>query len=172
MDPERLPQELRNDEWRRAVAGFVLHAQLAGRNLPEALADIPDRMLVDRLARMDAKELLATLQELYGFEWWDKDAFERAFVHGALEGWRPGSLVQHPPGRLRIVSTTCPIAADVERDPRLCQSCQALQKHAAYLTLIGQVAEVRVDRVMSRGESACELNITFRPERRARQATA
>lgn len=150
------------DAWRRAIAGFVLHSQLAGRNLPEHLGDVPDRMLVDRLARMDAKEILATLAEIYDITWWDKESFERAFVRGALEGWRPGSLVQRTPGRLRVVSTTCPIAADVERDPRQCEACRAIQKHAAHLALIGQVSEVRVDRTMAKGESSCELNVLLR----------
>ena len=153
-----------DDDARRRLAGFLLHAQLAGRNLPERVGDMPDRMIVDRLARMDAKELLATLQELYGVEWWTKEEFQRAFVDGALQGWRPGTLVQERPDGLRIVSTTCPIAADVEKDPRLCRSCRAIQKHAAYLALIGQVEDVSVDRVMSKGDSACELNVKFRPE--------
>ena len=155
-----------DDDARRRLAGFILHAQLAGRDLPDHVGDIPDRMLVDRLGRMDAKEILATLQELYGVEWWTKEEFQRAFVDGALQGWRPGTLVQQRAGGLRIVSTTCPIAADVEKDPRLCQACQAIQKHAAYLALIGQVQDVSVDRVMSRGESACELNVTYRREPR------
>ena len=166
MNPSGQPVD--QDELRRAIAGFVLHAHLAGRRLPEHIAGLPDRMLVDRLARMDAKEVLATLKDVYDIAWWDKESFDRAFVQGALAGWRPGSLIQHAPGKLRVVSTTCPIAAEVERDPRLCQSCQALQRHAAYLALIGQVEDVHVERLMSRGESACELQVTFRPERRAR----
>lgn len=163
--PRGLKPELTEDE-KRAIAGFILHSQLAGRTLPEHLADIPDRMLVDRLARLDAKEVLATLQELYGVEWWDVGSFERVLVRGALEGWRPGSLVQRLPDKLRVVSTTCPIAADVEKDPRLCESCQAFQKHAAYLALIGQVQDVHMERLMSKGESACEMSVTFRPDRR------
>lgn len=166
MKIPRDPKPELGESEKRAIAGFVLHAHLAGRSLPEHLGDIPDRMLVDRLARMDAKEVLATLQELYGLEWWDKESFERVFVRGALEGWRPGTLVQHPAGRLRVVSTTCPIAADVAKDARLCVACQSLQKHATYLALIGQVADVHVERVMSKGESACELDVTFRAERR------
>lgn len=159
----KAPRIERDDERLRETAGFVLHAHLADRTLPEHLGDVPDRMLVDRLARIDAKEVLAVLQDVYGIDWWDAEAFERAFVRGALEGWRPGSLVQRTPDALRIVSTTCPIAADVERDPRLCDACQAIQRHAAYLALIGQVKDVHVDRLMSRGESACELHVEFRP---------
>ncbi len=159
---ERIPYD---EAWRRATAGFLFHAQLADRRLPEHLADIPDHLLVDRLARMDAKELLETLKEIYEVRWWDRESFERAFVHGALAGWRPGSLIQHKPNGLRVVSTTCPIAADVENDPRLCQSCQRMQKHAAYIALVGQVEAVEMDRTMSRGESACELNIRFRAQR-------
>lgn len=150
---------------RRAIAGLVLHAHLAGRTLPEHLAELPDRMLVDRIARMDAKEILATLQELYGVGWWSKEEFRRAFVDGALQGWRPGTLVQARPSGLRIVSTTCPLGADVERDARACEACQATQRHAAYLALIGQVEDVRFGRLMSQGEGGCELTITFRPER-------
>lgn len=167
MTTTRCPSDAERDEdWRRATAAFVLHAHLAGRKLPEHLADIPDRMLVDRLARMDAKEVLATLREIYDIAWWDKESFDRAFVEGALDGWRPGSLVQRTPGKLRVVSSTCPIAGDVEKDPRLCGACQALQKHAAHLALIGQVRSVSFERLMSKGESACELNVTFRDEQR------
>jgi hypothetical protein len=39
------------------------------------------------------------------------------------------------------------------------------ERHAAYLTLIGQVADVRFDRGMSTGESACEMLIQFRQRR-------
>lgn len=155
-----------DEDRRRAMAGWILHAHLAGRVLPEHVGDIPDRVLVDRLARMDAKEVLDTLRELYDVDWWDRASFERVFVEGALEGWRPGSLVQRLPGKLRVVSTTCPIAADVEKDPRLCEACRALQKHAAYLALIGQVQDIDMPRVMSKGESACELDVTFRPSTR------
>jgi hypothetical protein len=154
--------DVQEDERRRAIAGFILHAQLAGRHLPEHLGDMPDRMLVDRLARMDAKEVLARLQELYEVEWWTKEAFQRAFIEGAIQGWKPGALFQRKPNGLRVVSTTCPIAADVEQDPRLCEACRAIQKHAAYLALIGQVEDVRQERVMSKGESSCDLEITFR----------
>lgn len=146
----------------RAMAGAIFHAQLAGRILPEHLGDIPDHMLVDRLARMDAKELLATLQDVFGVEWWNKEEFQRAFVQGAIQGWKPGTLVQKRTDGLRIVGTTCPVAAEVERDPRVCEMCQALHRHAAYLALMGQVADVSFDRVMSKGESACELNVKFR----------
>lgn len=162
MDPAILVPPLDQEERRRAVAGFLLHAQLAGRQLPEHLGDIPDRMLVDRLARMDAKELLASLLELFGIEWWNRDTFVRAFVEGALKGWRPGTLVQETPSRLRVVSRACPIAAEVERDPRLCEACQDLQKHAAYLALIGQVESVAFEQLMSKGDGVCELNIRFR----------
>lgn len=155
-----------DEEAQRRLAGFILHAQLAGRTLPRHMGDMPERMIVDRLARMDAKEVLATLQELYGVEWWTKEEFQRAFVDGALQGWRPGTLIQQRPDGLRIVSTTCPIAADVEKDPRLCVACRALQKHAAYLALIGQVEDVRQHRLMSNGESSCETDITFRREPR------
>lgn len=150
------------DERKRATAGALLQAYLAGRNLPEHVGDLPDRMLVDRLARMDAKEILATLQEIGGVEWWDKEAFERVFVDLALGGWRPGSVTRREPGRLRVVSTTCPIAAEVARDPRLCALCQGIQRHAAYLALIGQVSEVSLPQLMSRGESACELDVSYR----------
>lgn len=111
---------------------------------------------------MDAKELIETLREIYDIKYWDRESFERAFVEGALAGWRPGSLLQRGADSLRIVSTTCPVAADVEKDPRLCQSCRALQVHAAYLALIGQVEGIDAGRVMSRGESACEITIRYR----------
>lgn len=155
----------KDEAWLRAVAGFMMNAQLAGRKIPEHIGDVPDRMLVDRLARESAKQLLAGLQEVYGVDWWDKASFERAFVRGALEGWRPGSLIQTSPGQLRVASTTCPIAAEVEKDPRLCQSCQALQKHAAYVALFGQVGDVTFERVMSKGSSACEFTLSYRPVR-------
>lgn len=164
MDSTPSPPQ-HDDAWRRAIAGFALHARLAGRHIPDHVAGIPDRMFVDRLARMDAKELLAFLQEIYGVAWWDRKSFERAFVAGALEGWRPGSLLQHAPGGLRVVSTSCPIGAEVEKDPRLCQACQSIQKHAAYLALIGQVEGVGFDRLISKGASSCEMNVKFRPER-------
>lgn len=151
-----------DDEEKRAMAGFILHAHLAGRRLPEHLGDVPDRMLVDRLARMEAKELLATLQQIYGVDWWDREAFKRVFVEGAIQGWKPGTLVQQRPTSLRIVSTTCPIAADVETDKRACEMCQAVQRHAAYLALIGQVEDVAFARVMADGESACEMSVRFR----------
>lgn len=154
------------EAWLRATGALVLHAHLAGRALPERLGDVPARMLVDRLARMDAKAVLATLQDVYGIERWDMESFDRAFIEGALGGWRPGSLVQHAPGKLRVVSTTCPIGAEAEKDPRICEVCQAFQKHTAYLALVGQVEDVRIPRRMSQGESACELRITFRPPAR------
>lgn len=155
------------EEQQRAMAGWIIQAHLSGRNLPVHVGGMHDRMLVDRIARMDAKEILATLQELYGLKWWSMDEFRRVFVDGALEGWRPGTLVQQTSVSLRIVSTTCPLGADVERDPRTCVACQATQRHAAYLALIGQVEDVRFDRLMSRGESACELNVIFRPHPRS-----
>ena len=168
MKATRKLHDVDDEAMRRAVAGFLLQASLAGRKLPEHLGDVPDRLLVDRLARMDAKEVLATLQELYGVEWWDREEFERAFLEGAIRGWKPDTLVQRKPDGLRVVSTTCPVAADVEKDARTCEACRAIQKHAAYLALIGQVEDVRFDRLMSKGESACEMNVKFRAATRNR----
>lgn len=159
-------------ELKQRIAAFVMHAPLAGRRLPQHLGDMPDRMLVDRLARMDAKELLETLREIYQVEHWDRETFEKAFIEGALEGWRPGSLVQHGPKSLRIVSTTCPVAADVEQDLRTCEVCRAIQRHAAYLALIGQVEGVEFTSLISRGESACEAIIHYREETKQRARPA
>jgi hypothetical protein len=159
--PERLsPREA----FRRILAGRALHARLSGVAIPAHPAGTRDGRPLDRFARANARELLAILKDVYGVPWWDPESFERAFVHGALEGWRPGSLIQRSATGLRVVSTTCPIASDVEKDPRLCDACRALQAHAAYVALLGQVEDARVDRVMSRGESACELNVAYRRE--------
>lgn len=152
----------RDDAWIRATASALIHAQLAGRELPHDLPGLTDRQAVDRIARMDAKELLATLRDLYGVAHWDIEAFERAFLEGALDAWRPGALVQHRAQGLRVVSSSCPIASDVEKDPRLCVMCQDIQRHAAYLALVGRVRDVRFERLMSRGESSCEIDIDLR----------
>lgn len=153
----------KRDEARlRATASALFHAQLAGRRLPAGLPGLTERQVVDRLARMDAKEILETLRELYGVGYWTVEEFERAFIEGALDAWHAGSLVQHKPNGLRVVSTSCPIAREVEKDPRLCTMCQDLQRHAAFLALIGQVRDVRFERLMSRGESSCEVDIDLR----------
>lgn len=148
---------------RRLVAGAALHAFLSGRQLPEHLPHLPDGQIVDRLTRADAIEFLSILKELYGVSWWNEDEFKRAFLDGALAGWRPGTLVQRSPRQIRIVSTECPIAADVESDPRACDACQAFQRHAASLALFGGVKDVTFRQRMSRGDSACEVEIDLRP---------
>lgn len=164
MAEEPVPTACAPEEIKRRIASFLMHAQLGGRRLPEHLGDIPDRMLVDRLARADAKDLLETLREIYDVKHWDRESFEKAFVEGVLDGWRPGSLVQRGIQSLRIVSTVCPVASDVEKDARICQACRAIQSHAAYLALIGQIERVEFTRLMSRGESACEATIHYRRE--------
>lgn len=156
------PPDTETDELRRMVAGRVLHAQLAGRRIPPHVAGIPDRLLVERIARMDAREVLAVLADIYDVQHWSVEEFERVFVRGALAGWRPGSLVQRSPGRMRVVSTTCPLASDVDADARVCEGCRAFQRHAAYLSMIGQVESAGVTQAMSRGDGACELNVVLR----------
>lgn len=151
-----------SEDWRRRTAGFVVQSILSGRRLPEHLAGLDDREMVSRLARMDAKELLDTLREVYEIPYWTRESFQRVVVEGALQGWRPGSVARETPTGLRLVSTTCPVAADVERDPRICLACQDLQRHAAYLALIGQVESVDFSQLMSRGEGACEMNVRWR----------
>lgn len=157
------PSRILTDDERRRIAGFVLHAYLAGRKLPDHVAGVPESQIVDRLMRADAKEMLETLRDLYGVAWWTREEFERAFVEGALAGWKPDTATVSARGpELRVISTSCPIAAEVDKDRRLCDACQALQRHAAYLAMFGQVEDVAFEQLMSEGDGACELRVAMR----------
>lgn len=164
------PAELTIDVelWRRRLAGVLLHGTLAGRKLPENVEGLTGQRLVDHVARMQAKELLDTLKEIYGIDHWDHAAFENAFVEGALQGWKPGSDVQDLPHRLRVLSHACPIADEVEKDARVCSMCQAVQTHAARIALRGDVQDAYFSQLMSRGDGACQLDVVLRP--RGKQA--
>lgn len=148
---------------RRRSASAAIHAILRGRELPAHLVGLNDREMLSRIARADAKKLLDAIRDVYGLRYWDKETFRAAVLEGAFGGWRPGMLVRETPEGLRLVSTTCPIASDVERDARLCTLCQDIQLHATYLALVGQVDGVRFDRLMAKGEGACEMTIRWRP---------
>lgn len=167
MSEAGAPKEFRIDIdlWRRRLAGVLLHGTLAGRALPESVEGLTGQPLVDRIARMQAKELLETLKEIYGIDHWDHAAFEKAFVEGALEGWKPGTTVQDLPHRLRVLSHACPIADEVDKDPRVCSMCQAVQTHAARLALRGDVQDASFSQLMSRGDGACQLDVVLRPSR-------
>lgn len=159
------PQEaalLRPDAWKRAVAGFLVHASLAGRRLPPFVPGEPRGLAALRVASYEAPGFLENLADVYGVKEWTLDEYERVFLRGALEGWRPGSVVKEEPGRLRIVASLCPLAAEAEADPRVCQTCRAFQEQVTRLALPGQVERVRHASLITRGEGACVTEVDLK----------
>ena len=158
------PQEanLRPEAWKRAVAGFLVHASLAGRRLPPFVPGEPRGLAALRVASHEAPAFLENLEDVYGVKEWTLDEYERVFLRGALEGWRPGSAVKEEPGRLRVVSGTCPLAAEADADPRVCQACRAFQEQVTRLALPGQVERVRHTSLITSGDGVCVTEIELK----------
>jgi hypothetical protein len=146
----------------RRAAGALVHAYLANRRLPDYLPGEPSRLAAAIVAWEDAPELLATVAELFGVKRWTREEFLRVFIEGALAGWQPGLVVHESSGGVRILAPTCPVSADVERDPRVCQACQALHEQAARVALPGRVASVDFNQLIADGDAACEVNIRWK----------
>lgn len=162
----RAPPAMDEEARRRMIAGFLMHANLAGRRIEGTVDGLTEAQLVDRIARMAAVDILHMLRELYSIEHWDLETFARAFIEGAIGTWKPGAIVHGDKRQLNILSKQCPLADEVALDARVCSMCQAVQTHAARLALRGDVAEASFSTVIAAGDAACQLDIKLRPRGR------
>lgn len=144
------------------LAGITLRAHLVGRALPEELpAD--ERHVAQFVESVGAgAEFLHDLAELYGHERWSLSQVEHELVLGAMAALRPGTVVRRGPDGLRVISPGCPLAAEVERDPRTCQFCRAFHVQVVRTALPGEVVDVRFDQLAHR-DGVCEMDIRLKP---------
>ncbi len=112
-------------------------------------------------ALRSAPVLLDRLGSVYGVDTWDEIAWARTFVGRALAAWKPGLRVEVEPGALVVEGKGCPIAAEVEIDPRVCRLCQAMQLCVAQLALGDRLAEARFELVTPRPDGTCRLRVEF-----------
>lgn len=153
-----LPGEIRQ----RERAGMLLQMELDRRHLPDFLPGEPSRLAASTTAAELAPGFIEKLARLYRVRRWGRDAFMRAYVRGALEGWRPGQRVEERPDLIRVVSYSCPLAAEAELDPRACQMCRAFHGEVAQRTMGSDVRDVRFDRILTRGDATCTMTVSLR----------
>lgn len=137
----------------------------AGRLYQEHL----DRWMLESYAngaprRPDAAvpHFLQELARLYGVRHWTIETFERAFVRGAVLGWRPGTSTLRVDGGFRILSPSCPLGAVTEIDPSACGACRSFQDAVAREALAEQARFISYDELISEGDGVCEALIRVR----------
>lgn len=145
------------------LAGDALLGFLAGRSLPPYLPLEPSRLAASFAAQREAPEFLDTLADLYGVDRWTFHQLSRAFFRGAIATARPGTLVRETASGLRVLSPGCPIASEVERDPRVCQFCQSFHAETIRAALPGRVETVEFDQLTAKGDGVCEMHVRLRP---------
>lgn len=151
----RLPAERQ-----AALAGALVNARLAGRLPPPWDSS---GLAAFREASREAPELLRELARLYRVRRWTYPAYRRVVLLGAMAAWKPGSKVLDRPEGVELVSETCPLGAEAERDPAVCRYCRAFQETLARAALPGQVESVEWRETLARGEATCHQAIRLRP---------
>lgn len=139
---------------RRALGGLLLRRTLervvaprAGRADPAAAAAAADAFLWE-------------LGRAYDVEHWDLHELRRAFLEGALEGWRP-TTVQADALQIRVAGATCPFLAAAARDPSACQACQAFLAAVPRLAAPRHVQDVVFEALPTRGDPACSFRVVL-----------
>jgi len=162
-DPTDSPQQSATGERiaerdeRDALAGLVMHGHLKDHTTPQRLASH------DNLIDEQTQSLLDTLAEIYDIDTWDAATFQRIVLGKAAANWRPGLRIQPTVDGFRMISTTCPLAADHEADPRVCGSCQAFHAGLAKTAIATGLREVRIESLITRGDGACSLRFITNP---------
>lgn len=157
-----IPASRLSPENRAALAGALMHARLAGR-LPPLVPYEPAGMAAFHAAAREAPALLRDLARLYGVRRWTYPLYRRVVLEGAMAAWRPGSTIVDRADGADVLSGTCPLGAEAERDPRACAYCRAFQEMLARTALPGRVETVEFPETIVRGDATCRQEIRLRP---------
>lgn len=111
-----------------------------------------------------APRLLSKLAEIYDVTSWDLPTFRRAYVDGALAGWKPGTNSVERGTGLHVISPGCPLLQDAAQDFRACRMCQLLHDRCARLALGGDVRSVALPRLATLGAPACVIDFRLDPQ--------
>lgn len=146
---------------RRAVA--AMNEALAEDSLPPVVPGQPAR-LERMFAALDAPDLLARLARIHGVDRWSRRDFVRAVALDTLAAWKRGGTLSVQDDTVTVTGA-CPLADRLERDPRVCSMCRALQESLVRAAVPGEVERVGFERAGSRGVTGCITEFRFRPRK-------
>ncbi|MFA5862108.1 MAG: hypothetical protein WDA16_10480, partial [Candidatus Thermoplasmatota archaeon] len=104
---------------------------------------------------------MSRLAEIYDIASWDFPTFRRAYVEGALAGWKPGTVFTEWGVGVRVTSPGCPLLEEAARDFRACRTCQLLHDRCARLALGRDIRSVAFLRLATLGAPACVIDFRF-----------
>lgn len=113
------------------------------------------------------QHFLRELGRLYGVRHWTLESFERAFIQGAVLGWRPGTVTQRVNGGFRILSPTCPLGAATEVDSLACRACRSFQEAVAREALAERARFTSFSDLIADGNAVCDTLIRVREPARS-----
>ncbi|MHB8584322.1 MAG: hypothetical protein ACYDDF_00585 [Thermoplasmatota archaeon] len=128
--------------------------------LPPFLVGEPSRMAASIAAARITPSLLGDLAELHHLKEWTPEAFEAVFVERGLQGWHGDIAVARRPGGFVVRTARCPLTSAWQADPRACQLCCAVREQAAREAYGPALDSVRFPKLISHGDSVCEMRIT------------
>lgn len=171
-DPDRAnPREHLDDVELRRRAGQLLDRTLQSLHLPPVEGA---EEAVRAAARDVAPAFVSALAALYGLSGpTDLASFRRAYVEGALAGWKPGTSSRCTRAGLRVDSPGCPLLSAIAQEPRLCEACQRLHEETARLMIPEEFRRVAFHRLAVQGDPSCAFTFVLDAEagllRRARE---
>ena len=132
-----------------------------------------DRYIIERAAPFTSggapstgneavSSFLDALAKLYHVRHWTTASFERAFLMGAVPGWRPGASVHKTTDGYRVVSPICPIGALAEVDKDACRACRTFQEAVARQALPERARFITFHGLIAEGDATCDATIRTR----------
>lgn len=150
-----------------AHAVEVLDRVLKRTYLPPYLPGEPPGMAASMVAPHVSTYLERKLQQAYGNPR-DGPPSLRKLITRVLPLWKAPLTVEanlEPDGnRLTLTSPTCPLAREVELDPRRCGLCQEAQKHLLRQAIDAPRARVRFPEALDRGDPTCRIEVETPPD--------